>query len=210
MEIHRADMTTVFNPGPVTLEGAHVRLEPLTRQHAADLYAVGRDETIWRYMPRPPLKSIPDTQGWINQALEVAATGTQTPFAIIHRVGGRAIGSTRYLDIRRDDRGLEIGWTWLGTRFQRTVVNTECKYLLLTHAFEDHGAVRVQLKTDLRNEQSQRAIERLGAVREGVLRKHMILWDGCIRDSVYYSIIDSEWPEAKQRLERLLQGRGAV
>ena len=186
----------------------HVRLEPLARRHAADLYEVGRDETIWRYMPRPPLKSLEDTQGWIDEALAVSAGGTQIPFAIIERASNRAVGSTRYLDIRRDDRGLEIGWTWVGTQFQRTAVNTECKYLLLTHAFEDQGAVRVQLKTDLRNERSQRAIERLGAIREGVLRRHMVLWDGFVRDSVYYSIIDSEWPEVKQRLERLLQRQG--
>ena len=141
-------------------------------------------------MSRPPLKSVPDTQGWIDQALEVAATGTQIPFAIIERASGKAIGSTRYMDIRRNDRGLEIGWTWIGTAFQRTAMNTECKYLLLRHAFEELGAVRVQLKTDLRNVRSQRAIERLGAVREGVLRKHMVLWDGFIRDTVYYSVIE--------------------
>ncbi|MBI4841836.1 MAG: GNAT family N-acetyltransferase, partial [candidate division NC10 bacterium] len=134
----------------------------------------------------------------------VSTGGTQIPFAIVERASGKAIGSTRYLDIRRGDRGLEIGWTWIGLPFQRTAVNTECKYLLLVHAFEDQRAVRVQLKTDLRNEASQRAIERLGAVREGVLRKHMVLWDGFIRDTVYYSIIDSEWPEVKRRLQRRL------
>lgn len=182
----------------------YVRLEPLARRHAADLFEAGRDETIWRYMPRPPLKSLEDTQGWIDEALAVSAGGTQIPFAIIERASNRAIGSTRYLDIRRADRGLEIGWTWLGPQFQRTTVNTECKYLLLAHAFEDLGAVRVQLKTDLRNERSQRAIERLGAVREGVLRKHIVLWDGFIRDTVYYSIIDSEWSTVMCHLERLL------
>ena len=201
-------VTKTFDPQQVTLEGMHVRLEPLARRHAVDLYEVGRDETIWRYMPRPPLKSLEDTQGWIDEALAVSAGGTQIPFAIIERASNRAVGSTRYLDIRRNDRGLEIGWTWIGAQFQRTAVNTECKYLLLTHAFEDQGAVRVQLKTDLRNEPSQRAIERLGAVREGLLRKHIVLWDGFVRDSVYYSIIDSEWPEVKQRLERLLQRQG--
>lgn len=194
----------LFDPRPITLEGVHVRLEPLARRHAADLYEVGRDETIWRYMPRPPLKSLEDTQGWIDEALAVSAGGTQIPFAIIERASNRAVGSTRYLDIRRSDRGLEIGWTWIGLPFQRTAVNTECKYLLLAHAFEDQHAVRVQLKTDLRNEASQRAIERLGAVREGVLRKHIVLWDGFIRDTVYYSIIDSEWSTVKCHLERLL------
>ncbi|MBI4573960.1 MAG: GNAT family N-acetyltransferase [candidate division NC10 bacterium] len=202
-------MTIPFDPQPVRLEGIHVRLEPLARRHAEDLFEVGRDESIWAYMPRPVLKSVQDTQAMIDQALEVAAGGTQIPFAIIHRRSGRAVGSTRYLDIRRSDRGIEIGWTWLGAAFQRTALNTEGKLLLLTHAFEDQGAVRVQLKTDLRNARSQRAIERLGAVREGVLRKHIILWDGFIRDTVYYSILDSEWPEVKRRLERLLQrGQG--
>lgn len=198
-------MTRTFDPQPVTLEGRHVRLEPLARRHAEDLFEVGREESIWPHMPRPPLKSVEDASAMIEQALEVASSGTQIPFAIIERASGRAMGSTRYLDIRRNDHGLEIGWTWIGTTFQRSVVNTECKYLLLRHAFEELGAVRVQLKTDLRNVRSQRAIERLGAVREGVLRKHIVLWDGYIRDTVYYSIIDREWPEVKRRLESLLQ-----
>ncbi len=168
-------MTRRFDPKPVTLEGSHVRLEPLLRRYAEDLFEVGQDETIWPYMSRPPLKSVEDTRAWIDQALEVAATDTQIPFAIIERASGKAIGSTRYMDIRRNDRGLlEIGWTWIGAAFQRTAMNTECKYLLLRHAFEDLGAVRVQLKTDLRNARSQRATERLGAVHEGVLRKHMV------------------------------------
>jgi RimJ/RimL family protein N-acetyltransferase len=197
-------MAPIFDPQSVTLEGGHVRLEPLARRHAEDLFEVGKDETIWPYMPRPPLKSVEDTRAWIDQALEVAATDTQIPFAIIERASGKAIGSTRYMDIRRNDRGLEIGWTWIGTAFQRTAMNTECKYLLLRHAFEELGAVRVQLKTDLRNARSQRAIERLGAVREGVLRNHMVQWDGFIRDTVYYSVIEGEWPGVKRRLEGLL------
>ncbi len=194
-----------FHPQPITLEGIHVRLEPLVARHAEDLFAAGSDEAIWTYMPRPVLQSVEDTLGWIKEAQGVAANGTQIPFAIIHRAGGKGIGSTRYLDIRREHRGLEIGWTWVGTAYQRTPANTECKYLLLRHAFEELGAVRIQLKTDLRNERSQRAIERIGAVREGVLRKHMALWDGFIRDTVYYSILDSEWPDVKHNLERLLR-----
>ena len=198
-------MPEQFDPQPVTLEGRHVRLEPLALHHAEGLFEVGKDEMIWSYMPRPPLKCLQDAQVLIDQALEVAAAATQIPFAIIERKSGKAIGSTRYLDIRPNDRGLEIGWTWIGTAYQRTVVNTECKYLLLRHAFEDLGAVRVQLKTDLRNVRSQRAIQRLGAVREGVLRKHIVLWDGFIRDTVYYSVIESEWPEVKRRLEGLME-----
>jgi len=200
----REGMTLIFNPQAITLEGKHVRVEPLAHEHAEDLFEVGKDESIWPYMPRPPLQSVQDTHALIEQAMEVAAGGSQIPFAIIEHGSGKAIGSTRYLDIRRNDRGLEIGWTWIGTAYQRTVVNTECKYLLLRHAFEDLGAVRVQLKTDLRNVRSQRAIERLGAVREGVLRKHIMLWDGFIRDTVYYSVIETEWPEVKRRIEGLI------
>jgi RimJ/RimL family protein N-acetyltransferase len=114
------------------------------------------------------------------------------------------VGSTRYLDIRRENRGLEIGWTWLAAAVQRTAVNTECKYLLLRHAFETLGAIRVQLRTDLRNLRSQRAIERIGATREGVFRQERIMWDGYLRDSVFYSVIDCEWPAVKARLEARL------
>ncbi len=193
------------DPKPVTLEGQHALLTPLLLRHAPDLYAVGQEQTIWAYLSRPPLTSLEDTEAWIAETLHLAAGGTQIPFAIISRAEKRAIGSTRYMDIRRHDRGLEIGWTWLGAAYQRTAINTECKFLLLRHAFEELNAVRVQLKTDLRNVRSQRAIERLGAVREGILRKHMIQWDGFIRDTVYYSIIDSEWPKVKGRLTRLLE-----
>ncbi len=195
------------DPKPVTLEGTHARLEPLEQRHAPDLFAVGQDEAIWRYMPRPAFRTLEDAREMIAAAQEQAATGTQLPFAIIARTTGQAVGSTRYLDIRPKDRGIEIGWTWLGVAFQRTPINTECKYLLFQHAFEMLGAVRVQLKTDLRNEQSQRAVERLGAVREGVLRKHMILWNGFIRDTVYYSVVATEWPSVRRRLESLLGSR---
>jgi RimJ/RimL family protein N-acetyltransferase len=162
----------------VSLHGSHVHLDPLDTYHAKE---------------------------WIEQACEESAAGRQIPFAIIHLASGRAVGSTRYLDIRREDRGIEIGWTWLGKAYQRTAMNTECKWLLLRHAFETLAAHRVQLKTDLRNLASQRAIERLGAVREGVLRRHMLLPDGHLRDSVYYSILDTEWPAVKERLLRWLQ-----
>ena len=132
------------------------------------------------------------------------ATGREIAFAIIHKSDKRAIGSTRFLDIQPAHRTLEIGWTWIGTKYQRTAVNTECKYLLLSYAFEKLGAVRVQLRTDTRNEKSQKAIERIGAVKEGVLRKSHTTHTGFIRDSVYYSIIDDEWPAVKQRLEGFL------
>jgi RimJ/RimL family protein N-acetyltransferase len=194
-----------MNPLPIVLEGVNARLEPLEAKHAEGLFAIGQDETIWRYLLRPKLVSLDDARNFVDEAVKVAATGTQLPFAIIDQKCNRVAGSTRYLDIRASDRAIEIGSTWLGREFQRTAINTECKYLLLRHAFEELGAVRVTLKTDGRNEQSQRAIERLGAVREGVLRKHMILWDGYIRDTVYYSILDSEWPDVKRRLESFLR-----
>ncbi len=188
---------------PVTLAGRWVRLEPLAESHAEDLFAAGQSPEVWAYLWRGPLTSIDDAREWIQGALRDAADGSQLPFAIVNLETGRAVGSTRYLDIARADRRLEIGWTWLGQDFWRTPLNTECKYLLLRHAFETLGCLRVQLKTDSRNTRSQRAIERLGAVKEGVLRKHMILKlkDNYQRDTVMYSILDAEWPAVKARLE---------
>lgn len=144
---------------------------------------------------------------WIEQALEELAAGRQIPFAIVDCESGRAVGSTRYLDIQPVNRALEVGWTWIGEAFQRTAINTECKLLLLRYAFETLGAFRVQLKTDLRNERSQRAIERIGATREGVLRQNMLLWDGHRRDSVYYSVLVEEWPRVRGRLVALIERR---
>jgi RimJ/RimL family protein N-acetyltransferase len=144
---------------------------------------------------------------WIVDLLEYQKKGMDLPFAVIHLETGQAIGATRYLEIHTHDQGLEIGGTWYAVNFQRTAVNTECKYLLLKHAFETLGFIRVQFKTDLRNERSQRAIERIGAVKEGVLRKHMILPDGSVRHSVYYSILDDEWPAVKIQLEEKLKQR---
>jgi RimJ/RimL family protein N-acetyltransferase len=143
-------------------------------------------------------------QAWVMELLNAQAQGTDLPFAVIHLASGVAIGSTRYMEIRRLHRALEIGGTWYALAFQRTAVNTECKYLLLRHAFEELGCLRVQFKTDVRNERSQRALERIGAVKEGVLRNHMVLLDDTIRHSVYYSIIHSEWPAVRALLERKL------
>jgi RimJ/RimL family protein N-acetyltransferase len=192
--------------GAVTLTGRHVRLEPLAESHAKDLAEVGRDEEIWRYMPRRPLAEVADARDFIRAAHAMAKDGSAVPFAIVSIGNGRdrAIGSTRYFDIRPEHRGLEIGWTWLGRDWQRTAANTECKFLLLRHAFEELGALRVQLKTDARNVKSQRAIERIGGVREGVLRAHMVMPDGFVRDTVMYSITAGEWPEVKKRLEDIL------
>ncbi len=195
-------MAVSFVPRPLTLEGKHVRLEPLAPEHASDLYEAGRDESIWTYLPGPAFKSLGDTERWIAETLQESLTGRQIAFAIV--ANDKAMGSTRYLDIQVANRSLEIGWTWLGVAVQRTPVNTDCKYLLLTHAFEDLGAIRVQLKTDARNVGSQKAIERIGAKREGTLRKHYVLWDGHVRDSVYFSVLEEEWPDVKTRLEKLL------
>jgi RimJ/RimL family protein N-acetyltransferase len=184
---------------PITLEGSHVRLEPLTQAHAAALAAVSADEEIWRYYPSS-LLTLADVQNWIDVALGQRAAGTALPFAILDQASGRALGSTRYLNIVPYDRGLEIGSTWLTPAVWRTAVNSECKFLLLRHAFETLGCIRVQIKTDRRNERSRRAIERLGAQFEGILRQHMVVRDGAYRDTAMYSIIDSEWPAVKERL----------
>ena len=191
---------------PVTLTGSVVRLEPLSEQHAPDLTVAAHDERIWRYM----LYAYPEDEekmlAWVRDILTRQAAGADLAFAVIHLASGRAIGATRYLEIRPPHRSLEVGGTWYATEFQRTAVNSECKYLLLKHAFETLGCIRVQFKADARNLRSLRAIERLGAAREGVLRNHYILADGGFRDSVYYSILDREWPGVKARLEALLAG----
>lgn len=192
---------------PITLTGQYVRLEPLNESHAADLFEAGRDSEVWAFLWREAFVSESDAREWIAGALKTAATGGECPFAIINLSSGRAVGSTRYMDIVGADRRLEIGWTWLARAYWRSAVNTECKLLLLTHAFETLKCLRVQLKTDLRNERSQRAIERLGAVREGVLRKHMILAlkNNYQRSTVMYSITDEEWQTVKAGLTAKLQ-----
>jgi RimJ/RimL family protein N-acetyltransferase len=194
-----------FDPQPITLEGTHARLEPLAESHLPDLLECGRAEEIWHFMPCKVFRSPDDTRRWFDESQQELKSGNQVPFAIIHRESGRAVGSTRFLEIRRAHRGLEIGWTWIGREFQRTAINTECKLLLLRHAFETLGAIRVQFKTDRRNERSQRAIERIGAVHEGTLKHHMIMPDGKLRDSVYYAVTQDTWPDVKQRLTQLKQ-----
>jgi RimJ/RimL family protein N-acetyltransferase len=190
---------------PVTLEGRFVRLEPLTESHIPALAEIGCEDSIWQYMRYGWVHNENDMRTWVQGLLAGQAHGTDLPFVAVHLASGRVAGVTRYLDIRPRDRGLEIGGTWYGLEFQRTAVNTECKYLLLKHAFETLDCIRVQIKTDSRNQRSIKAIERIGAQREGVLRNHMILNGGIVRDSVYFSILDREWPEVKNRLEELLQ-----
>lgn len=188
----------------IHLEGTHVQLEPLQEIHAVALAEIGLDQEIWRHMPYGAMRTPEDILTWVRGVLKMAERGMDIPFVVIHKASGRIVGATRFMELRPEHRGVEIGGTWYGARFRRTFVNTECKYLLLTHAFEFMGCIRVQFKTDSRNERSQKAIERIGGVREGVLRNHMILPDGMFRHSVYYSILVSEWPEAKVRLQRLL------
>jgi RimJ/RimL family protein N-acetyltransferase len=162
-------------------------------------------QPFWDFMVYGRMETAEDMRGWVQDILSRATRGTDLPFVAMQLASGRVAGATRYMNIMPNDRGLEIGGTWYGPEFQRTVVNTECKYLLLSHAFETLGCIRVQLKTDSRNERSQKAIQRIGAVKEGVLRNHMILPDGYIRHSVFYSIIDTEWPEVKKRLETMIK-----
>lgn len=198
-----------FDPRPTVLEGDVVRLEPLHVRHVDDLHEAGRDPSIWRYMAARPFADVSIARAWVDDAIAQTEAGTRVAFAQVHRATGRAVGSTSYLDLRRRDRGLEIGWTWIAPEHQRTPLNTEAKLLLMTHAFEDLGAVRVAFKTDARNERSQRAIARVGGVREGVLRRHYRLLDDFVRDSVYFSVLDDEWPAVKARLaERLARTGG--
>lgn len=197
-----------MNLEPVTLSGALIRLEPLAVSHAPDLYDAGRDPSLWTYKPVPAPRSPAEMTALVTATLKQQAAGQCVPFAIVEQESGRAVGETRYHNISRADRGLEIGWTWLAPRVQRTGVNTEAKFLLLRHAFEELGAVRVQFRTHHLNVRSQQALERLGAVREGVLRRHMAMPDGSFRDSVHFSVIDLEWPDVRARIGRLMQ-RGA-
>lgn len=192
-----------MNVNPVTLEGRHVRLEPLSLDHHADLCEAGLAEELWRWTPAP-VRNAGEMRGYIEAALRDQSAGSVIPFATVERASGRAIGSTSYLNIDRRNRRLEIGATWIGQPWQRTALNSEAKYLMLRHAFENLKANRVELKTDSLNERSRRAILRLGAVEEGTLRKHMVTESGRIRHTVYYSIIDDEWPAVKARLEGFL------
>lgn len=194
-----------FDPQPVVLSGRSVRLEPLEPRHGDELFAAQRaDPSIWRYMTMPEFTDRDVVQSWIQSVLRESQFGAAVPFAILEAGSRRAVGSTRYFDIRRPVRGLEIGWTWLGRPWQRTAINTEAKYLLLRHAFDDLGAYRVQFKTDGRNLQSQKALARIGAVAEGTLRRQRLCPDGEVRDSVYFAVTDGDWPRVRAHLEALL------
>ncbi len=188
---------------PVTLEGRAVRLEPLGDAHLEGLCEVGLDEELWRWT-LGHVRTREEMRAYLEVALKGQTEGTMLPFAILAQPSRQVVGSTRFGNVDRENRRVEIGWTWIGRRWQRTAVNTEIKYLMLRHAFETLGCVRVEFKTDALNQTSRRAILRLGAKEEGILRRHMITDSGRIRDTVYYSIIDGEWAEVKARLEAKL------
>ena len=194
---------------PLTLRGAYLTLEPIEERHAPDLLVAMQDEEVCRYLAWPPPTRLEETLAFVRDAREVMACGQSLVFAQVWNESGRAIGSTRLLDVRPADRQVEIGATCLARPYWRTPANTESKYLFLRHCFETLGCVRVALKTDGRNLRAQAAIARLGAVREGVLRRHMNV-RGYQRDTVYYSILDDEWPEVKARLARRLAEGGAA
>jgi N-acetyltransferase len=189
---------------PVVLEGAHVRLEPLAPRHVADLAVAGADPEVWRWMPVAAPSGEAEMAAIVEGLLARAGAGVQAPFAQVEVASGRAVGATSYLDIALEEGRIEIGWTWIGRPWWRTAINTEAKLLLLGHAFEALGLNRVALKTDVRNERSQAAIERLGAKREGVLRHQYVRPDGTLRDSVMYSVIPEEWPAVRAFLRQRL------
>lgn len=189
------------------LEGRHVRLDPLTEDHVDALTEVGLDPELWALIPTP----VEDGEGmrrWVNQALAGQRAGTMLPFAIRLRASGQVVGSTRYCAIEPEHRRLEIGWTWVARPWQRSPVNTEAKLLLLGHAFTVLGCRRVEFKTDALNAVSRAAILRLGAREEGTFRRHMTTRSGRVRDSVYFSILDMEWPAIRERLAARLAAGG--
>lgn len=193
-----------FDPQPAVLAGRYVRLEPLERRHEPALLAAARDPEIFRWFLTPPLGDPVEMAKWLDDALQAQAARTEVAFATVRLSDGRVVGSTRFLDIRRPHRSLEIGNTWLAREAQRTAINTEAKLLMLAQAFEGWGAVRVQLKTDERNAASRAAIARLGCRFEGILRKYQARYDGFIRDTAMYSLLAEEWPEARARLQARL------
>ena len=191
-----------MNLTPVTVTGRIVRLEPVDYRHTADLLAAAAYDEIWTYLDEPTPRTTESIEAFIRDAHADQERGLRLRFAIINLANGQAVGSTSYIDIRPHDRTVEIGWTWLTPTQWGTGINTEAKFLLLRHAFEEHHVGRVAIKTDLRNERSQRAIAKLGAVREGVWRNHRLLSTGKYRDSIFYSIIDSEWPRSASSPQR--------
>jgi RimJ/RimL family protein N-acetyltransferase len=188
---------------PVALEGDFVRLEPMTLEHHSGLCEIGLDPEIWRFTT-VMVRTAEEMRSYMESALGLQREGATLPFVTIERSSGRIVGSTRFGNYDPANRRIEIGWTWIARPWQRTAINTEAKYLMLLHAFEKLRCVRVELKTDVLNSPSRKAMLRIGAKEEGILRKHTLMWTGRYRDSIYYSILDEEWPDVKQQLERML------
>jgi N-acetyltransferase len=196
-----------MNVRPLTLSGQRVRLEPMLRDHLEDLTRAGAFEELWR-LTGTRADSPADMAVYVDAALAGQAQGTSLPFVTVDKASGEIVGSTRFGNIDRANRRAEIGWTWITPAFQRTYVNSEAKLLMLTHAFETWKCARVELKTDVLNSRSRNAMLRMGATEEGILRKHMLTYSGRWRDSIYYSVLDTEWPAVKRRLEDFV-ARGA-
>jgi N-acetyltransferase len=192
---------------PIILQGTHVRLEPLSLDHLDGLCEVGLHPEIWRWAPAP-ITTAEEMRNYVETALRWQAEGTALPFATVLNETDRIVGSTRFANIDRENKHLEIGWTWIGKGWQRTAVNTEAKCLMLRHAFEQLGCIRVEFKTDSLNEKSRSALLRIGAKEEGTFRNHMITSSGRYRHSVFFSVIETEWPEVRRQLEERL-ARGA-
>jgi RimJ/RimL family protein N-acetyltransferase len=194
---------------PQALEGKAVRLEPIRPEHEELFWDAAKDalDDIFRWIPYA-MKTREDFRSWMAKAFAEQERGDSVVLATVERTSGRVVGSTRFMNIDRANRRVEIGSTWIAPAWQRSAVNTEAKYLMLLHAFEVWGCFRVELKTDALNEKSRNAILRIGAKEEGTLRRHVLTWTGRVRDSVFFSILDSEWPEVKKRLEERME-RGA-
>jgi len=190
---------------PAVLDGIRVRMEPLDlARHWDGLLAIGLDDDLWRWTisnPRTPAA----LRAYLDTALQEQSEGRSVPFTTLDKQSGRVAGCTRFGNIDRPNRRVEIGWTWVGRPFQRSHVNTEAKYLMLRHAFEEWGCVRVEFKTDVLNERSRNAMKRIGCVEEGTLRRHALREDGRWRDSIYYSVLDTEWTAVKSKLEEMMQ-----
>jgi RimJ/RimL family protein N-acetyltransferase len=189
---------------PVVLEGERVRLEPMRRDHLPALAQAGRYDELWKWTTANATTDVAMAE-YMEAALAQAEARTGLPFVTIDKPSAAIVGSTRFGNIDPANRRAEIGWTWISPQFQRTYVNSEAKYLMLRHAFDVWDCVRVELKTDVLNEQSRAAMLRLGAVEEGVLRRHILTHSGRFRDTIYYSILDHEWPAVRARLEARLR-----
>ena len=189
---------------PVTLDGSRVRLEPMRADHLEGLTKAGAYEELWKWT-RTFAHTPESMKEYADEALREAEKGAALPFVTIDKASNRVIGSTRFANFDRDNEHVEIGWTWITPEFQRTFANSEVKYLQLTHAFEVWKVARVELKTDVLNSKSRNAMLRMGATEEGALRKHILCYGNRWRDTIYYSVLDTEWPQVKARLEAFVK-----